>query len=94
MCGRYERRGDKQKIAEAFYAKGGLDEVDFGEDFDCAPGSIQPIVWMNKEGEPIPPPSSVSVTANVEESGDQLTSASKSFEYRRMTLATGGHGEA
>ncbi len=51
MCGRYKRRGDKQKIAEAFYAKGGLDEVDFGEDFDCAPGSIQPIVWMNKEGE-------------------------------------------
>jgi hypothetical protein len=51
MCGRYERRGDKQKIAEAFYAKGGLDEVDFGEDFDCAPGSIQPVVWMNKEGE-------------------------------------------
>ena len=51
MCGRYERRGDKQKIAEAFYAKGGLDEVDFGEDFDCAPGSNQPVVWMNKEGE-------------------------------------------
>jgi hypothetical protein len=21
------------------------------EDFDCAPGSIQPVVWMNKEGE-------------------------------------------
>ena len=51
MCGRYERRGDKQKIAEAFYAKGGLDAVDFGEDFDCAPGSNQPVVWMNKEGE-------------------------------------------
>ncbi len=51
MCGRYERRGDKQKIAEAFHVKGGLDEVDFGEDFDCAPGSIQPVVWMNEEGE-------------------------------------------
>lgn len=31
--------------------KGGLDEVDFGEDLDCAPGSIQPVVWMNEEGE-------------------------------------------
>ena len=51
MCGRYERRGDKQKIAEAFHVKGGLDEVDFGEDLDCAPGSIQPVVWMNEEGE-------------------------------------------
>jgi hypothetical protein len=29
---RYERRGDKQKIAEAFHVKGGLDAVDFGED--------------------------------------------------------------
>jgi hypothetical protein len=42
MCGRYERRGDKQKIAEAFYAKGGLDEVDFGEDFHCAPAQTNP----------------------------------------------------
>jgi hypothetical protein len=49
MCGRYGRRGDKQKIAEAFNVKGGLDEVDFGEDLDCAP--IQPVVWMNEEGE-------------------------------------------
>ena len=51
MCGRYGRRGDKQKIAEAFHVKGGLEEVDFGEDFDCAPGSIQPVVWTNEEGE-------------------------------------------
>jgi putative SOS response-associated peptidase YedK len=50
MCGRYERRGDKQKIAEAFHVKGGLDEVDFGEDLDCAPGSIQPVVWLNEDG--------------------------------------------
>jgi putative SOS response-associated peptidase YedK len=51
MFGRYGRRGDKQKIREAFHVKGGLDEVDFGEEFDCAPGSIQPVVWMNEEGE-------------------------------------------
>jgi hypothetical protein len=30
MCGKYERRGDQQKIAEAFYAKGSLDEVEAG----------------------------------------------------------------
>jgi putative SOS response-associated peptidase YedK len=50
-CGRSLTGPSNKKIAEAFYAKGGLDEVDFGEDFDCAPGSIQPVVWMNKEGE-------------------------------------------
>jgi putative SOS response-associated peptidase YedK len=51
MCGRYGRRGDKQKIAEAFHVKAGLDELDFSEDLDCAPGSIQPVVWTNEEGE-------------------------------------------
>jgi putative SOS response-associated peptidase YedK len=49
MCGRYGRRGDKQKIAEAFHVKDGLEEVDFGEEFDSAPGSIQPVVWLNEE---------------------------------------------
>ena len=34
-----------------FRAKGSLDEVDFGEDLDCAPGSIQPIVGLNEEGD-------------------------------------------
>jgi hypothetical protein len=28
--------GDKQKIAEALRVRADLDEVDFGEDFDCA----------------------------------------------------------
>jgi putative SOS response-associated peptidase YedK len=51
MCGRYERREDKQKIAEAFHVNGGFDGIDFGEDFDCAPGSIQPIVYMSGDGE-------------------------------------------
>jgi len=51
MCGRYGRRGDKQKIAEAFDVRGGLDEVDFAEQSDCAPGSIQPVVLMNEGGE-------------------------------------------
>jgi putative SOS response-associated peptidase YedK len=50
MCGRYGRRGDKQKVAEAFHVKGGLEEEDFGETFDAAPGSIQPVV-MTDAGE-------------------------------------------
>ena len=50
MCGRYGRRGDKQKIAEAFHVAGSLEEVDFEETFDAAPGSVQPVVMMN-EGE-------------------------------------------
>jgi putative SOS response-associated peptidase YedK len=49
MCGRYGRRGDKQKIAEAFNVKTNLSEVDFGEELDCAPGSIQPVVYLNKD---------------------------------------------
>jgi len=50
MCGRYGRRGDKQKIAEAFQFRTSLEEVDFDETFDAAPGSVQPVVMMNDEG--------------------------------------------
>jgi putative SOS response-associated peptidase YedK len=49
MCGRYGRRGDKQKIAEAFHVHAGLDEMYESE--DCAPGSVQPVVRVNEEGE-------------------------------------------
>jgi putative SOS response-associated peptidase YedK len=51
MCGRYGRRGDKQKIAEAFHVKTNMEEVDFEEDDDAAPGSIQPVVMANRDGE-------------------------------------------
>src|SRR5215469_1397993 len=51
MCGRYKRKGDKQKNAEAFHVNTSLDETDFDEDEDCAPGSLQPIVRINDEGE-------------------------------------------
>jgi putative SOS response-associated peptidase YedK len=50
MCGRYGRRGDKQKVAQAFQVKGGLDQTDFEEDNDAAPGSIQPVVKMGDDG--------------------------------------------
>jgi putative SOS response-associated peptidase YedK len=51
MCGRYGRRGDKQKIAEAFHVKADLEAVDFSQDNDAAPGSLQPVVMTNKDGE-------------------------------------------
>jgi putative SOS response-associated peptidase YedK len=46
MCGRYEA-GQKQKIAEAFHVSVMLDDLYFGEGLECAPGSIQPVIYMN-----------------------------------------------
>jgi putative SOS response-associated peptidase YedK len=51
MCGRYGRCGDKQKIAEAFHVRAGLEEVPFGETFDAAPGSLQPVVTKKNNDE-------------------------------------------
>jgi putative SOS response-associated peptidase YedK len=49
MCGRYEA-GQKQKIAEAFHVSVMLDDVYFGQGVECAPGSVQPVIYM-KDGE-------------------------------------------
>jgi putative SOS response-associated peptidase YedK len=51
MCGRFGRKGSKQKIATAFHVKGGLDETDFEDDDDARPGSIQPVIKMGEDGE-------------------------------------------
>jgi putative SOS response-associated peptidase YedK len=51
MCGRYRRKSDKQRIADAFKVTAGLAELDLGSDDDIAPGSIQPVVSINHEGE-------------------------------------------
>jgi hypothetical protein len=51
MCGRDRRRGDKQEIAEAFHVKGGIEDADFGEDLDAAPGSVQPVILASDQGE-------------------------------------------
>lgn len=51
MCGRYRRKSDKQRIADAFEVAAGLDEFDLGPDDDIAPGSIQPVVSINPDGE-------------------------------------------
>lgn len=45
MCGRYEA-GQKQKIAEAFHISVTLDDLYFGPQRECVPGSIQPVVYM------------------------------------------------
>jgi putative SOS response-associated peptidase YedK len=51
MCGRYRRRSDKQRITEAFAVHVGLDELQIEPEEDIAPGSIQPVVRLNDEGE-------------------------------------------
>ena len=49
MCGRYQRRSDKQRIAEAF-ALGSVDglalETDLGlkPDYNVAPQTMQPVI--------------------------------------------------
>lgn len=50
MCGRYRLRSDKQRIAEAFAVRVGLDELYLEADDDIAPGSVQPVVAMNPDG--------------------------------------------
>jgi len=50
MCGRYRRHSDKQRIAEAFEAGMGLDELYLEAEDDIAPGSVQPVVLENADG--------------------------------------------
>jgi putative SOS response-associated peptidase YedK len=51
MCGRYRRKSDKQRIADAFAVSAGLEEFDLAPEDDIAPGSIQPVVAINQDGE-------------------------------------------
>ena len=51
MCGRYRRRSDKQRIADAFSVGMGLEELYLEPEDDIAPGSVQPVVLSNKSGE-------------------------------------------
>jgi putative SOS response-associated peptidase YedK len=51
MCGRYRRKSDKQRIANAFEVSAGLDEIDLAPEDDIAPGSMQPVVSINQDGE-------------------------------------------
>ncbi len=51
MFGRYRRQSDKQRIADAFEVTAGLDELELGPDDDIAPGSVQPVVSVNADGQ-------------------------------------------
>ena len=51
MCGRYRRRSDKQRIAELFQVTAGLEELYLAPEDDIAPGSVQPVVLTNNNGE-------------------------------------------
>jgi putative SOS response-associated peptidase YedK len=51
MCGRYRRRSDKQRIAEAFQVRANLDDLNFSAEDDITPGSFQPVVFTNDEGD-------------------------------------------
>ncbi|HEY9126380.1 MAG TPA: SOS response-associated peptidase [Acidobacteriaceae bacterium] len=51
MCGRFSRKkADKQAIAEAFHIHADDITEDFPEEADCAPGSMQPVVYETPEG--------------------------------------------
>jgi putative SOS response-associated peptidase YedK len=50
MCGRYYRRSDKQRIAEAFHLRGDLDGMILPPwDYNVAPTSFQPVIRHAKE---------------------------------------------
>jgi putative SOS response-associated peptidase YedK len=51
MCGRYRRTSDKKRIAEEFHVEPGLDEVAFSPSDNITPGTFQPVVYMNEDGE-------------------------------------------
>jgi putative SOS response-associated peptidase YedK len=49
MCGRYYRKSDKQKIAEAFHATK-IDDCPLPPwDYNVAPTSMQPIIRANRD---------------------------------------------
>lgn len=49
MCGRYGRRGDKQKIAETFHLKNVPTEIVVAPSYNIAPTTFQPIIRNSKE---------------------------------------------
>lgn len=51
MCGRYRRKSDKQRIADAFDVTAGVEDLDLAPAEDIAPGSMQPVVSINADGE-------------------------------------------
>jgi putative SOS response-associated peptidase YedK len=54
MCGRYQRRSDKQKIAEAFHL-GNVDglALELTSDYNVAPQTMQPVISGMKRSGPV-----------------------------------------
>ena len=50
MCGRYYRRSDKQRIAEAFHL-GALDHIplEAAPSYNIAPSTVQPVIRQNRD---------------------------------------------
>jgi putative SOS response-associated peptidase YedK len=51
MCGRYQRRGDKQRIAEAFRLGRVPEGFELPPDYNVAPQTFQPVIRLDAEGE-------------------------------------------
>ena len=49
MCGRYLRRSDKQRLAEAFRLGQTLDELVVAQDWNVAPSTFQPVIRQSRE---------------------------------------------
>lgn len=49
MCGRYVRRSDKQRIAEAFHVKKLPEGLVLALDYNIAPSTFQPVIRLNRE---------------------------------------------
>ena len=49
MCGRYLRRSDKQRIAEAFRLKQLPEGFVLQPDFNIAPSTFQPVIRLNRD---------------------------------------------
>ena len=49
MCGRYVRRSDKQRLAEAFRLSQQMDDLVVSQDWNVAPTTVQPVIRMNRD---------------------------------------------
>ena len=49
MCGRYYRRSDKQRIAEAFFRGQMPEDFVMPPDFNIAPATFQPVIRQNRD---------------------------------------------
>ncbi len=51
MCGRFKRKSDKKKAVKAFEVTAGIEEADFAPDDDLRPQSLQPVIYLDADGE-------------------------------------------